>query len=190
MSREKRARFVSLVLAGIAVLFLIAGVILALTTSLPPSHWKTAEATVLQSTIIREHDARGVLQFKLQLDLKFDAEGRPQTTTAVSDYSSGSFAFMMKKLEDYGSGSTHRILYKPDDPKQVRFETGFTWQHVRRGVFLAGLALLFALFSLIAIWFTRPGRDCPECGEELKSYYRFCPICSASVSTKEHRKLK
>jgi len=182
MTNERAEKVAAALLALISLAALTTAVVLYVPYAVFGSGWKKAGGTVVRSNILREHDSRARLVFRLEAVFQYEANGQPHVGTGTTAYSSTRFANAVHLYEQYAAQTKHPIYYEAADPQKIRFETGATWRNVKYSVLWALAGLLFAIASFVV--FRRSGHspECANCGEWIKGYYQFCPMCATAVA--------
>jgi hypothetical protein len=146
------------------------------------TQWKTTEGSLLQSALIRDHDSDGVLTFRIRATFRYSAGGKEQNAESVSYFESSRVAVMQRILTAYNTQSRHVLRYNPAKPEEFEFGAGFNTLYLRTPLqFLAGACGCILMFVLL--WrLSQPPPLCRNCGQALRSQYRYCPECGESIS--------
>jgi hypothetical protein len=146
--------------------------------------WPSVEAEVVNSQVIRSHDAESGTTYRAAIDFRYVVEGKEYTAPASSSYSSSSYSQMKQKVDDYAIGTRHPIRYNPADPNDMRFDVGYNFNFF----FLPGLLGLMGLVfgglgvGILLASRTQQERRCPSwCGQIAGKGQNFCPNCAVPL---------
>ena len=168
------------VFAALALLFVgFAAYLFAPSWTIGPS-WKSTQGTVIRSTLAKTHDSVGRLLFQLRAEMQINVGNAPRVATVLSETPTHDFGRMVEKLQEFPPKSTHSVRYRTDNAAVVRFGSEFRSLNARKPLAALGVSLIFAVAALW-MFVKRPHERCGDCGDSLKSYYKFCPRCSAPV---------
>jgi hypothetical protein len=146
------------------------------------TRWKPAEGTLLRRDMMRNHDDDGFLYFQMQGFFRYMANGKEQTSTAVSPFQSPDFGWVAPQALAYKVGSQYPIRYDPEKPGVFEFGAGYNRAYFQSTLqFLKGASVCL-LLGLLLHRFSRPPRRCIQCRHVIESFFRYCPECGESVA--------
>lgn len=179
--KERRLKIAGYTCAALAVALLAIAGWLAAPHLDEALRWKRAEAKVVRTEFVKDHDAKGYLRFEMKALFRYEAEGRQHAVLAESNFKTHNFPWIMSKLREYAPDSTQTVFYRAGSPEDIRFEAGFTWRNFRYPVAFtfAALGLLSAAF--ISFRLARPLPLCKACQGEIERDFKHCPYCAAAV---------
>lgn len=113
-----------------------------------PLTWPRADAVVVSSRVINPLDPG---QYKPELVLQLESEGRTREVTVTPFWSSGSYAMVKSHVDRYPTGSRVEVAVNPADQADVRYALGPTAANLIGPGALAFMGLLFAGIG-IGLW--------------------------------------
>ncbi len=84
--------------------------------------WPTAEATVTRSGIEATRDHDGMPVYRLGVEFDYEGDQHPKHAAGQSIYVSGSYPWIVQRLERFPVGSRHQVRVNPRDPADIRFD--------------------------------------------------------------------
>ncbi|MBI4164827.1 MAG: DUF3592 domain-containing protein [Acidobacteria bacterium] len=144
--------------------------------------WPNVEAEVVNSQVIRYHDAESGTTYRAAIDFRYGVEGKEYTAAASSSYSSSSYSRMKAKADAYATGTRHPVRYNPADPSDMRFEAGYNFSFFFLPGTLGLIGLTFSGLGGALLLGSRTVRElrCPSCGQVADEGQNFCPNCAAT----------
>jgi hypothetical protein len=150
--------------------------------------WPRAQGTMRTMSVAQQVDGQGHLEYRPSGSYAYSQNGAQRETTCTygewtRDY--GRASLQATRLR----GQLNRtVRLDPSDASKCElkgadlFGTGFTGLlKIMAGILLVGAAIVYRN--------RRPpdARRCPKCSGALKSYYKFCPACAATLGPTLHR---
>ena len=144
--------------------------------------WPTAEAVVTKSFIEAHRGSDGMPTYQLAVEFDYQQAAGVEHAAGRSLYSSSSYPWIVRCLEQFPVGSRHTIRVNPRDRSDIRFDTSsevLTWMGP------VGLALFGGIFAAIGSGLIRWGlwRRCGVCSRRLQGMAAFCAGCGGPAAS-------
>lgn len=145
--------------------------------------WPEVQAEVVKSELIDSRDDDGKTMYSTAMEFRYTVDGKEYTTPAKSGYSTSSYEEMKIQVDTYAPGTRHAIRVNPANPRDIRYEVGYTVGFFLLSVILGAMGVVFSGLSIVLLLVFRPERSisCPACGQSVESGQNFCPNCAAPV---------
>jgi hypothetical protein len=146
--------------------------------------WPTADATVTRSNIEVTRDRDGMPVYRLGVDFDYERDHQAEHAGGQSIYVSGSYPWIIQRLERFPVGSRHQVRVNPRDPADVRFDLE---SPLLNWVPTAGVGLMGFIFSALGVWLLRWGLKprCASCRRHLPRGAAYCPACRRPVNAEK-----
>lgn len=146
--------------------------------------WPTADATVTRSNIEVTRHRDGMPVYRLGVEFDYERNHHAEHAGGQSIYVSGSYPWIVQRLERFPVGSRHQVRINPRDPADVRFDLEsplLNWLPT------AGVGLLGFIFSALGAWLLRWGLKprCASCRHHLPRGAAYCPACRRPVNVEK-----
>jgi hypothetical protein len=110
--------------------------------------WPTLEAEVTNSRVTHylSHNTRrhtDTTMYEAEIEFRYTIDGRQFTAPSTPGYSTPSYPEMERMADTYAPGTRHTIRYNPADPKDIRFNAGYSFAFFRLSVILGGVGVVF-----------------------------------------------
>ena len=144
--------------------------------------WPELDAEVIKSSIVRSRNTNGDFRYVVRAEFRYSAGGAEiRSQTSDSGFNSNIYGNAFRKAELYAAGTHHRIRVNPANPKDIRFDVGYSLDFFGVALALNALGLIFsAVGSGVLIANMRQPRACPSCHMPVAKAHHYCPYCSAA----------
>ena len=144
--------------------------------------WPEVEAQVINSALVRSRSINGDFRYRVRADFRYIFGGAEFTSPGSnSGFDWNNYSYVRRKADLYAPDTQHPIRVNPADPKDIRFDVGYTLDFFSTGLFLSVFGLIFATVGLgILLAAVRKSRLCASCKMPIAKAYRFCPHCAVA----------
>ncbi len=145
--------------------------------------WPEVQAEVVKSELTRSRNSDGKTMYGTAIEFRYTVNGQEYTTPTSSNYSTSSYDEMKVQVDTYAPGTRHGIRLNPSNPRDIRFDVGYTAGFFFLSLVLGAMGVVFSGLSIILMIAFRPQRSisCPACGQAVESGQNFCPTCAAPL---------
>lgn len=174
----------------IGVILLLIGLVL-LTTAVWSGYrqhtiiksWPEVQAEVVKSELVDSGDSDGTTMYSNAIEFRYAMDGKEYSTPTKSGYSTSSYEEMKIQVDTYAPGTRHPIRLNPSNPRDIRYNAGYTAGFFFLSLIFGGVGIVFSGTSIALMIFFRPERSisCPACGNAVEPGQNFCPNCAAAV---------
>ena len=152
------------------------------------TEWPTVEAEVVKSEVTHHQSQRSdntstTDMYTAEIVFRYTLNGKEFITPSTTGYSSSSYPEMKRKADAFSPGSRHALRYDPNDPNDVRFNTGYNLGFFFLPLLMGGMGIVFSGIAVLFLRFSRSELplQCPSCGETVTKGQNYCPNCAAPV---------
>ena len=139
------------ILAGVAFalfgLFLLWQGIRAVQRGRASQHWATTTGTVLHTELADHQNDEGHVTFTATINYEYEVAGLPYQSTKYNAEGTphlNSLRQAQRIADSYATGSTIKVFYDPENPKETLLETGVphsSWTTIAMGVIFLGVGI-------------------------------------------------
>jgi len=191
-SSQANPRWVSLIFGVIGVGALAGAWFLAQRQITILNEWPVVEGEVVSSEVTRHTSSdNDSTTYGLSVTFRYEYGGETQEASTDRGYTTSSFDSMKRASENFHPRTRHQIHVNPQQPRDIRFNAGYTFEFFGVSIFAAGFGLIFLLVSLlvfrktahpysVALASRDPGA-CPTCQTQVPPGEKFCPKCGTMM---------
>ncbi len=189
---QSAPRWLSLIFGVIGVGALAGGGLLAQKQFTILNDWPVAEGEVISSEITRHTSSDDdSTTYGVTVIFRFEYDGATHEASADRGYTTSSYNSMKRVSEKFAPRTRHPIRVNPQQPQDIRFNAGYTFEFFGVSIFVAVFGFVFLLVSVLVFRKTAhpysvaqtptDPQTCPTCQTYVPAGEKFCPKCGTMM---------